>query len=287
MLTLTNTSTRVRLIAQIDIRNILRMVNSAWRVYLGVPLLDLEVKLKAMPGFLVEDRVGLRGFMIIEPQDHNVALLIAAGLRDTWGVRPYLDLLLPEIERAIRAKDLSTLAYIGNAVWLIDELKHRGFETREWIVAFERSGVKQPPPPPTPAAIRIAHLKDLQALLALDLLAFGHLWRQSVSNLRWALVNAASFVLAEIEGQIVGYSWCEVDGRHAHLTRLAVHPNYQARGIGAQLLHRAITDVLAGGSNWITLNTQENNNRSRSLYRRFGFVDTGQRMPVLWKDLGP
>ncbi|WP_366057784.1 GNAT family N-acetyltransferase [Oceanicoccus sp.] len=43
---------------------------------------------------------------------------------------------------------------------------------------------------------------------------------------------------------------------------------------------------MAGGVNLITLNTQENNHRSRALYERFGFVDTKQRIPVLWKDLG-
>ncbi|MCP3907878.1 MAG: GNAT family N-acetyltransferase, partial [Oceanicoccus sp.] len=46
------------------------------------------------------------------------------------------------------------------------------------------------------------------------------------------------------------------------------------------------SDALAGGVNLITLNTQENNHRSRALYERFGFVDTKQRIPVLWKDLG-
>jgi ribosomal-protein-alanine N-acetyltransferase len=67
---------------------------------------------------------------------------------------------------------------------------------------------------------------------------------------------------------------------------LAIHPDYQGLGIGAQLLSRAISDALANGVTFITLNTQETNRRSRALYRRFGFVQTKQRVPVLWKDLG-
>jgi ribosomal protein S18 acetylase RimI-like enzyme len=91
--------------------------------------------------------------------------------------------------------------------------------------------------------------------------------------------------VALVDNQIIAYEWCERHGQHAHLTRLAVHPDYQGRGIGAQLLYQAITDALARGANIITLNTQEHNYRSRALYERFGFVDTKKRMPVLWKDL--
>lgn len=285
MLTLANTPPTVRVISQPDVRKILRMVDSAWRVYIRMAPVELRAKIEALPGFLAEDSAGLRGFMVIEPIGPNVALLVAAGLRDTWSVRLYLDLLLPEIERDAHTRQLSSLVYIGNAQWLIDELTQRRFETHEWMMAYERSGVDPPPEVSAPATIRTAHTRDLSVLLGLDALAFDQIWRKSLGNFNRALASAASFVLAELDGEIVGYAWCELIRQHAHLTRLAVHPGYQGRGIGAQLLQRAINDVLARGGNRITLNTQENNWRSRTLYERFGFVDTEQRMPVLWKTL--
>lgn len=276
---------KVRAIAQSDLRRILRMIDTAWRVSVRVAPLELSAKLKISPGFLIEDHVGLRGFMIIEPHPPGVALVMATGVHDTWKVKPYLDLLLPEIEQAARQENLTSLVYIGSAPWLTDELQSRGFETREWIVGFERSGSDAPPDVPEPAAIRTAHTKDLPTLLTLDTLTFDHIWRKSVGNFNRGLANADSFMLAEIDGEIVGYEWCEIYRHQAHLTRLAVHPNYQGRGIGAQLLHRAITDALEHHVDRVTLNTQENNRRSRALYHRFGFVDANQRMPVLWKDL--
>jgi ribosomal-protein-alanine N-acetyltransferase len=278
-------ASQVRAIDQGDIRSIMRLVDSAWRVHIRVPPIELGARIMLMPGFLAEDHVGLRGFMVMEPQPPHVALIVAAGLRDTWSVRPYLDLLLPEIERVAYQERLPALAHIGNVAWLVDDLRERGFQTREWIVAFERYGIEPPPPTPAPAYIRSAHSKDMPALLALDALAFNHIWRKSAGNFNEALANADSFAIAEMDGQIVGYEWSERYHRHTHLTRLAVHPAYQGRGIGAQLLHKAITDALAGGVNMITLNTQENNHRSRALYERFGFVYTQQRMPVLWKEL--
>ena len=93
-------------------------------------------------------------------------------------------------------------------------------------------------------------------------------------------------MVAILDDRLVAYEWCDIYQRHAHLTRLAVHPDYQGRGIGGQLLYRAITDALEAGADQITLNTMESNQRSRALYERFGFVDTKQRLPVLWKDLG-
>ncbi len=287
VLFLNRDTNKVRPIAPGDIRSILRLVDMAWRIHIRVPPVELGAKIKTRLGFLVEDNAGLRGFMLVEPQPPYTALIIAAGLRDTWSVKPYLDLLLPEIERAARVEHLPALAHIGNVAWLVDELLQRGFTVREWILAFERHGSDPPPPPaPTPAWVRSAHYSDLPTILNLDNLAFNHIWRKSAGNISEALANADSFALAEIDGEIVGYTWYERYNRHAHLTRLAVHPAYQGRSIGAQLLHHAITDALSSGVNLITLNTQESNNRSQALYERFGFVHTQQRMPVLWKDLG-
>ena len=91
--------------------------------------------------------------------------------------------------------------------------------------------------------------------------------------------------MAVVDNRIVAFEWTELYEQHAHLTRLAVHPDYQGQGIGRQLLYQAIVDALNAGADLITLNTQETNQRSLALYKRFGFIDTGLRMPVLYKSL--
>jgi ribosomal protein S18 acetylase RimI-like enzyme len=285
MLATNRQNTIVRPVEERDVRNILQMVDTAWRVYLRTPPLELRAKLKSLPGILAEDSVGLRGFMVAEPQPPNVAFLVAAGLRDTWHIKPYVDLLLPPLEQTALAKNLSKLVYIGNAVWLIEELWHRGFQTHEWVISLERVGAEIPPTPPTPAVLRPVRSTDLNTLINLDGLTFDEVWHYAVGNIADALFHDSSFVLAELAGQIVGYEWCELYAPRAHLTRLAVHPDYQGRGIGAQLLHRALTDASEHGVNQITLNTQENNYRSLALYQRFGFRATKQRMPLLLKKL--
>ena len=237
-------TTSVRAVEPGDLRRLLRLIDTAWRIHLRVSPVELHAKIDSVPSFLAEDQVGMRGFMIIEPLQPDVGLIIAAGLRDTWSVKPYLDLLLPQVEQAAGYNRLRALVCIGNAPWLIDELRSRGFKTHEWIIAFERIGTDLPPSPPqTPALIRTAHYNDLSTLLALDRLAFTHIWHKSLGNFSQALAKAASFSVAIIDGRIAAYEWCEIYGQHAHLTRLAVHPDFQGRGIGAQLLYQSIVDA--------------------------------------------
>ena len=277
----------VRAITQADVSRILRMLDTAWRVYLRLSPLELRARLSDLPGFLAEDGAGLRGFMVIEPYPPDVAFLLAAGLRDTWHPKPFFDLLLPRLEQAARAQNLLKLVYIGSAVWLVEELKQRGFETQEWVVTLERSGRNWPPElmPPGPAQLRTVTQQDLPAISALDAVTFNQVWHYAIGNIADALVKQGSFVLAELNDRVVGYIWCEIYGTHAHLSRLAVQPDYQGLGIGTQLLHQAISDALNNGIDHITLNTQEHNLRSLALYRRFDFQTTSQRMPLLSKEL--
>jgi len=279
-------STIVRPIADTDLHQALRLLDTARRRHLRIPAASLPTRIKAGPGFLAEDRTGLGGFLLLEAQPPDLAMVVAAALRDTWGGSAYLDLLLPEVEQLARNRGISTLACIGYDAWLTTGLEERGFEIGEWVVNFERYGDWPRSVVGIPAQVRTAHINDLPAIMALDSLAFGQLWRKSAGNFSEALARAISFVVAEINGQIIGYEWCEIHHHHAHLSRLAVHPAYQGQGIGAQLLYQAIIDSLARGVKLMTLNTQENNHRSHALYKRFGFVQTDQRVPVLCKALG-
>lgn len=277
----------IRPLAKTDVDDIRRLLESAWRIHVRMNWRSLRAKLTTMPGLVVEDQVGVRGFMVLEPQPVDLAIIIAAGLRDTWSVTPFLQLLLPKIEDLGRANALSGLTYIGFEAWLIEALQEHGFEAREWIVTFERFGLHSPPEVTEPASLRLAHRDDLATIRFLDALAFDHLWHKADGHFSEAMAMAGSFVVAEIDDQIVGFEWCEFHQKRGHLTRLAIHPDYQGRGIGAQLLRRAIVDALTKGVTLITLNTQETNLRSQALYNRFGFIQTGQRIPLLWKGLAP
>ncbi|MEJ5226157.1 MAG: GNAT family N-acetyltransferase, partial [Anaerolineales bacterium] len=82
----------------------------------------------------------------------------------------------------------------------------------------------------------------------------------------------------------VGYQISTFGPFGAHLARLAVHPNAQQRGVGRALLADLIDKVSAHGLQRITVNTQGKNLVSQALYRKMGFVPSGESYPVFtWR----
>lgn len=76
---------------------------------------------------------------------------------------------------------------------------------------------------------------------------------------------------------IVGYCgyWSIVD--EAHITNIAVHPDYRRRGAGAGLLAVMLDDIAASGHTAATLETRVDNDAAIRLYGRFGFERSGLR----------
>ncbi len=273
----------VRAIAETDNNHLRQVAERWWRVHLSVQLETLSEKI----GLLAEDAVGVRGFFIIAPQPSGLAKIVAAGLRDSWNVSPYFELLLPKLESLPQMKNLTAMMYVGVSDWLVKPLQEHGFQNRAWVITLERKVFSLPLPVQTVAHLRTAYQEDLADILVLDNLAFNQLWHKMELDFDKCFISCSPHLVsvAELNGQIVGYIWSETYHHHVHLNRLAVHPTYQGQGIGSQLLHQAIEQALATGATRLTLNTPEENYRSCALYRRFGFEYTKQRMPVLWKEI--
>ncbi|RME89858.1 MAG: GNAT family N-acetyltransferase [Anaerolineae bacterium] len=79
---------------------------------------------------------------------------------------------------------------------------------------------------------------------------------------------------------MVGYQISTQNALGAHLARLAVRPDVQGQGGGTALVSDLISRVLRKRLPRLTVNTQSNNHASLALYRKMGFVPTGERYPV-------
>ena len=99
------------------------------------------------------------------------------------------------------------------------------------------------------------------------------------------LQRAARFVVAEDGGWAVGYEVTLLYDYGAYLTRLAVLPEWQGRGIGRALLHGTLVHF-QGRVPVLTVNTQASNAASLHLYQQIGFSRNGSRIPVLEALLG-
>src|SRR5215471_9373238 len=76
---------------------------------------------------------------------------------------------------------------------------------------------------------------------------------------------------------IIGFAglWLMVD--EAHITTIAMHPNYRRKGLGEFMLVNLIDIAYSIGANWVTLEVRVSNYVAQNLYRKYGFHEKGLR----------
>ena len=76
---------------------------------------------------------------------------------------------------------------------------------------------------------------------------------------------------------IIGFAglWLMVD--EAHITTIAMHPNYRRLGLGEYMLVSLIDIAYSIGAKWVTLEVRVTNYTAQNLYRKYGFHEAGIR----------
>jgi [ribosomal protein S18]-alanine N-acetyltransferase len=98
--------------------------------------------------------------------------------------------------------------------------------------------------------------------------------------LEHAFRQAAIATVAEKDGLLVGYQISTANHSGGHLARLAVHPGYQGKGVGYTILRDLLAQFERRGARHVTVNTQDDNTASISLYEKAGFIATGENYQV-------
>lgn len=158
-----------------------------------------------------------------------------------------------------------------------------GFQHIDHIVRMEKLDARVLRElPARPARLRVYQDADCAAVLEVERHSFDWLWWNSAAELQtYAHQPAVRIVVAEVDGQIVGYSGCTVSRRDGHLDRLAVHRAWQGHGIGELLLVEALRWMQSAGARWIGLTTQTTNYAAQALYQKHGFVRTAIEVAIV------
>ncbi|MDM8521696.1 GNAT family N-acetyltransferase [Anaerolineales bacterium HSG6] len=275
----------VRPIEQRDTTTIMHWVNKWRRVHWCISPAEVEKKVAIQPGFLAEDSSGLRGFMLTEFQPAGHLLIIGVALRDTWSIRAYLRHLLPPLEKLMQTESATGIMHIGGTDWFVNGVVEYGFTSKGWIVNLERHSEVSLPPFTLPVAhIRPATKADVSAIHEIDCLTFDVMWHKARPYFEDALSPPHNLLTAVLNRRVVGYIWSERYQNRVHITRLVVHPDYQGRQIGQQLLHYMLTSMLANGATRFSTNTLTDNQAALKLYQQFKFDYTELNLPILWCD---
>ncbi|MBI4532451.1 MAG: ribosomal protein S18-alanine N-acetyltransferase [Candidatus Melainabacteria bacterium] len=127
--------------------------------------------------------------------------------------------------------------------------------------------------------IRQMMLKDLDKVMEIEPIAFGcHHWsRQSFVN---ELNNPGGYYFVACSsdnGLLYGYSGFWLIGEEAHITTLAVHPDYRRKYVAERLLLNDIAQSQKVGAGWMTLEVRVSNEGAQNLYHKYGFKNLGLR----------
>ncbi|MEW8986436.1 MAG: ribosomal protein S18-alanine N-acetyltransferase [Bacillus sp. (in: firmicutes)] len=119
--------------------------------------------------------------------------------------------------------------------------------------------------------------EDIDQILKIEELSFATPWtRQSFEN-ELNLNQFAVYLVLEKEGQIVGYCgmWLIVD--EAHITNIAVLPEFRGQKLGEGILRMIMEVAKKRGAKSMTLEVRVSNTVAQSLYRKLGFMNGGIR----------
>ena len=136
------------------------------------------------------------------------------------------------------------------------------------------------PQPKLQGRIRNITEDDFPAIQAIDSMAFDPIWRNSLPLLKLAFHQSVIATAAEDASGILGYQISTSSPSGGHLARLAVHPKAHGKGIGYALVYDALEKFNQLGAPRVTVNTQNNNLASLSLYKKANFERTDQVYPV-------
>jgi ribosomal-protein-alanine N-acetyltransferase len=257
----------------------------AERLVLRVSRDDIARALTRQNIYLLETDGQLTGVCGLAIGPETVAQIRVFALQNDWSPCEAIPLLLPRASRELSRQGVTTVAFVGLEEWLLAGLAANGFRLVNTIITLQKDDLQVPDRGNPLATIRPAKTNDFPAILAIDDASFVPLWRSTEEMLCEYLSQSPRFCVTELDGTIVGYVCLNAIGRHGHITRVVVHPDYRGQRIAVRLLAVAIDFFRERRVFGITLNTQHDNQRARRLYEWFGFRVLGREAQVMVLDV--
>lgn len=138
-------------------------------------------------------------------------------------------------------------------------------------------------------------LEDLDDIERIEALSFSVPWTRQAYERELCENRLAHYFTIKDGDRAVAYGgmWLILD--EAHITNIAVHPQYRRMGIGKKLLQGMIDYGIFNGMKSFTLEVNENNHGAIELYSGMGFKrvgirkgyysDTDENAIIMWLEL--
>lgn len=128
---------------------------------------------------------------------------------------------------------------------------------------------------PFPPRFRPMREEDLDAVMAIEVRAYGHPWTRPI--FKDCLRVGYSCWLYEREGHIEAYGVMSVAVGEAHILNLTVRPESQGQGLGRKMLKHFLSLALRHNADLVLLEVRPSNTAALALYSKMGFNEIGVR----------
>jgi [ribosomal protein S18]-alanine N-acetyltransferase len=120
-------------------------------------------------------------------------------------------------------------------------------------------------------------VEDLDDVIEVEVNSFATPWSREAFYNELTKNQFAHYLVAEVDDKVVGYCgvWIIVD--EAHITNIALLPDYRGLKLGEALMGRIVEIAREVGALRITLEVRVSNERAQNLYRKFGFEEGALR----------
>jgi ribosomal-protein-alanine N-acetyltransferase len=146
----------------------------------------------------------------------------------------------------------------------------------------------------SPVVVRDMYLSDLDAVMGIEVHSFPTPWSRHAFQAELMENNFATYLVLDFHGRVVAYGgmWIILD--EAHVTNVAVHPDFRGHHLGERMMRGLMERARALGSVRMTLEVRRSNAVAQNLYHKLGFIPLGVRRGyysdpredaiIMWKD---
>lgn len=133
--------------------------------------------------------------------------------------------------------------------------------------------------------MRQAEPKDRKAMAELDRICFAVPWSEESFRKELEENDLAFYLVAELDGELIGYAGLWAIMEEGHITNVAVHPDHRRKGLARILVMQLMDAGEKNGLERFTLEVRPSNTAALALYTSLGFQEAGRRTGY-YKDNG-
>ena len=125
--------------------------------------------------------------------------------------------------------------------------------------------------------IRFMRLKDVDQVAGIEEATFARPWSRESFRQELTRNAVARYLVADEDGQILGYAGAWVILDESHITNIAVREDARGCGLGKRLTADLLQILSNLGASYATLEVRVSHIRAQNLYKSLGFVSVGKR----------